>query len=74
MLFRSTPFDWGSRGRVPDQSFGGEVGQRFYENSDSSGSDSEASISGAADPVFYCYGIYSSLIVSDLERIRGRYH
>ena len=48
-----TPFDRGSRGRVPDQPSGGEVGQRFYKIFESSRFDSEGSVSGSAGPVFY---------------------
>ena len=50
----------------------GEMGQHYYEVSDSSGSGSEVSVSGIPDPAFYSQGIFSKLFVSDLERIRRR--
>ena len=51
----------------------GEVCQHYYEVLDPSGLDSEASVSGIPDPTFCSQEIFSSLLVSNLERIRRRY-
>ena len=69
-----TPFDRGSWGRVLEQPSSREVGQWFYKSFDSLGSDRKAFIFGSVGLVFYCQGIYNSLIVSDLARIRESYH
>ena len=48
-------------------------GQRYYVLSESSRSDSDASISGTPDPIFTSQGTFNSLFVFDLDRIRRRY-
>ena len=76
-LDRSTPLpyvtDRGSRGEIPSQPFNKEVNQHFYELSNSSRSDGETSVSSYAEVDFCSRGIFYSVCVSDLERIRCRY-
>ena len=51
----------------------GEVGQYYYKVQKTSGLGNGASYSDTPDPSFYCQGIFSSLLVANLDRIRRRY-
>ena len=67
------PFDRNSQGRVLGQAFGREGGQHYFEISDSFESESGASYSSTPEPSFYCWGLFRSLQVVDLDRIRSKY-
>ena len=66
-------FDKGSHGGISGQPSGREVGQRFYDLSNSSRSDNKASVSNSVEVAFCCRGIFCCLTVADLERIKEKY-
>lgn len=68
-----SPSDRRSEGRVPVTGREEEMGQHYYEFPDIHVSEGETSIPMTPEPDFTSRGLFSALLVSDLERFRTKY-